>query len=113
LKQSQLELFNDITARNQFLAQVRQKAIQAIGLEISEAPGTHFERVVIPLPDLDLRGTPDTEQTRDLLASRIIGGLKEQVNEKSITRLSSEAVRIEVGRWSPSVQYQLVATVWY
>ena len=112
-KQSQLELFNAISTRNEYLAEVRRRAIEAIGLPILKTPGTSFEKVVILLPDRELRGTPDNQQTRDFLSDRIIKELKEQVRAKSIIQLASEAVRIELGRWSPKVEYQCVATVWY
>ncbi len=112
-KSSQLELFNDIQARNQYLGEVKQRVIAALGLPVKGSPGTRFEKVILALPDLQLRGTPDNQQTRDSLANRVIVSLKEVVRDKSIIRLTSEAVRIEVGRWSPSVEYLLVASVWY
>ena len=108
---SQKGLFDDQQARDQYLEEVRQRAIKTIGLPVGSDQAEVFEKKNIILPDSVTWSTPDNSQTRERLASEIISEVQNLVQLYSITNLRTPGLKFEVQRIG--VQYVLVASVWH
>jgi hypothetical protein len=108
---SQKGLFDDPQARDQFLEEVRQRAIKTIGLPVGSDQAEVFEKRDIILPDSVTWSTPDNSQTRERLASEIISEVQDLVQLHSITKLRAPGLKFEVQRIG--VQYVLVPSVWH
>jgi hypothetical protein len=98
-------------ALDQFLEEIRQRAIRELGLPIASGEATSFKKIDIALPDLITWSTPDNLQTRERLGSEIIKELIEIVRMHSITALRSPGIKFEMQRMIS--QYVLVASIWY